>query len=115
VALRGFRKRSPLGEVRQRNTRRERETRGLTSKTYRTIPVDLPRLLVISPLRSSLFISFLGLVPDESGDRIGLSPIPSSNVMTLGIDLGGPDVVRGRRGLVVVQGGFGGGSVLRGD
>jgi hypothetical protein len=84
-------------------------------KTHRTIPINLPRLLIISPLRPFLLVHLLRLVPDQPRDRRCLRPIPLSNVMTLGIELGRTDVVGGGRGLVVVQGGFGGGTVLSGD
>jgi hypothetical protein len=92
---------------------------GLSKKnvTHGTIPVNLPRLLIISALPSSLFLllGLLGFILDQPRNLGSLSPIPSSDVVTLGVHLGGPDVVRFGRSRVVVDGGLWGCAVLRGD
>jgi hypothetical protein len=85
--------------------------------THGTIPIDLPRLLIISALPSSLFLllGLLGFILDQPRNLGSLGPIPSSDVVTLGVHLGGPDVVRFGRGRVVVDGSLWGCAVLRGD
>lgn len=90
---------------------------GKKNVTHGTIPIDLPRLLIISALPSSLFLllRLLGFILDQPGNLGSLSPIPSSDVVTLGVHLGGPDVVRFGRGRGVVEGRFWGCAVLRGD
>ena len=85
--------------------------------TYRTIPINLPRLLIIRPLRPLplLLLRLLRLIPDQTRNSFRLRPIPFPHIMTLGVDLARPDMVGGFRGLAVVEGGFGGCSVLSGD
>lgn len=60
--------------------------------THRTIPVDLPGLLVISAL-PALLLSLVRLVLDQPGDGILLQSIPTTDVMALGVHLGSTDVV----------------------